>query len=326
MNETGHHTGHEGSRRGKRAGIPWGAVAAVLIAASLWGFFGGCADPRTRPLAPPSPGYTQTIVLWDRVVSGGTRLSAPFTVEQPLAPIRQLGVDHPARLSLAAYISPDADILWREAVVGDSLPHLTDSLVSYQVQIFALQFSLDSALYVDSLCRLHPDSCQPEDTLGLGAFIEQTRTDLTYWTNLWIQGTADSTRLGHERDSLAHLLDDRYRIAIWMDNDTTTRYPQATFDSSGFLGGQAIYAAATGDSTTPMPGMKGRGFSLNLDAFAAADPVNPGRSLQVNWTQCFVGLTLPCMSVGPHTLYAAVTGAGSRVTGTLVLVYEEVTP
>ena len=48
--------------------------------------------------------------------------------------------------------------------------------------------------------------------------------------------------------------------------------------------------------------------------------------LEVNWTQCFTGLTLPCLSVGPHTLHVLVTGPGSRVTGTLVLVYEEVTP
>ncbi|MCX6601324.1 MAG: hypothetical protein NT025_07160 [bacterium] len=326
MNETGHNSGHFCPRRGERAGVPWGAVAAVLIAASLWAFMGGCADPRSKPLAPASPGYTETITLWNGAVSDSEKISAPFTVGQPLAPIRQLGVDHPARLTLVAFITPDADILRRETVTGDSLPKLTDSLTLYQATVFAREFSLDSALLVDSLCRMHPDSCSPEDTLGLAALIEHLQADLIVWTDKWTAAMADTIRLGLERDSLGHLLDDRYRLAIWMDDDTTARYPQAAFDSTGFLGGQAIYAAATGDSTTALPGMKGRGFALNLDKFSAADPVNPTRSLEVNWTQCFTGLSLPCLSVGPHTLHVLVTGPGSRVTGTLVLVYEEVTP
>ena len=330
MNETGHNSGHFCPRRGERAGVPWGAVAAVLIAASLWAFLGGCADPRSKPLAPGSPAYTETIVLWDQALSDSTKISKPFTVDRPLAPIRQLGVDHPARLTLVAYISPDDDILRFETVTGDSLPKLSDSLIAYQVMIFALEFSLDSALYIDSLCDaglLPPDSCSPEDSLARWLFIEQAQADLVFWTGKWTAATSDTTRLGLERDSLGHLLDDRYRLAVWMDDDTTTRYPQAAFDSLGFLGGQAIYAAATGDTTTPLPGMKGCGFALNLDRFSAADPVNPERSLEVNWTQCFTGLEeLPCMRVGPHTLHALVTGPGSRVTGTLVLVYEEVTP
>jgi len=323
MNETGHNSGHFCPRRGERAGVPWGAVAAVLIAASLWAFMGGCADPRSKPLAPASPGYTETIVLWNGAVSDSEKISAPFTVDQPLAPIRQLGVDHPARLTLVAFISPDSSIQRRETITGDSLPKLTDSLTLYQATVFAREFSLDSALLVDELVHQDSTCC---DTTGLGALIEQLQADLIVWTDKWTAAMTDTTRLGLERDSLGHLLDDRYRLAIWMDDDTTTRYPQAAFDTLGFLGGQAIYAAATGDSTTALPGMKGRGFALNLDKFSAADPVNPRRSLEVNWTQCFTGLSLPCMSPGAHTLHVLVTGPGSRVTGTLVLVYEEVTP
>jgi hypothetical protein len=235
-----------------------------------------------------------------------------------------LGVDHPARLTVVAFISPDADIVRYETVTYDSLP-FTDSLINgYQVTVFALEFSLDSALYIDSLCDV--DTACGFDTTGLDALIDTLQVLLPYWTDKWTAARADTVRLGLERDSLGHLLDDRYRLAVWMDDDTTTRYPQAFFYADGFLGGQAIYAAATGDSTTALPGMKGRGFALNLDKFSAADPVNPRRSLEVNWTQCFAGLPLPCMSVGPHTLHALVTGPGSRVTGTLVLVYEEVTP
>lgn len=323
MNETGHNNRHSVPLWRGRAGVRWGAVAAVLIAASLWALLGGCADPRNEPLAPRSPGYTETIVLWNNTVSGGAKLTAPFTVDQPLAPIGQLGEDHPARLTIVAYIHPDAQILRREAIVLDTLPALNDSLIVFQVNLFALEFSLDSALIVDSLCRIDPNCGY--DTTGIGAFIAACREGITLWSGKITQAAADTTRLGLERDSLGIVLDDRYRLAIWMDDDTTTRYPEATFTEDFLLRGQAIYAASTGDTTTPVPGLKGRGFQLNLDAFLVADPVNPGRSMQVNWTQCFVGLELPCMDVGSHTMHAMVTGADSRITATLVLVYEEVT-
>jgi hypothetical protein len=329
MNETGHNLGHLAPRRGASAGLLWGAVAAVLIAASLWAFVGGCADPRSEPLAPASHAYTQTIVLWDSAVSSGTKLSAPFTVGQPLAPIRQLGVDHPARLTLAAYIVPDADIRRFEIITVDSLPLLTKSVNdTFQVNVFNLTFTLDSALFIDSSCTANPNC--GFDTTGLDSLIDTTRAQLNYWTAKWLRAVADIERLTPEADSLARVLDDRFQLAIWMDDDTTTRYPEAAFDTLGRLRGQRIFAAATGDTTTPLPGMKGRGFSLNLENFSVADPVNPGRSLEVNWTQCFVGFESPCLSdsagMGPHTLYARLTGPGSRITGTLVLVYREVTP
>lgn len=321
MNETGHPSPHSRPMTGVRARVAAGAVAAVLVAASL---MGGCADPRSKPLAPRSPGYTETIVLWNAAVSGGIRLSAAFTVDQPLAPIRQLGVDHPARLTLTAYINPDSSIDRYETVVQDSLPTLKDQLLNVQVRIFADEFSLDSALIVDSICRIDPDCGY--DTTGIGAFMAGLRDTLNAY-NVILDGLfADTTRLGDERDSLSHVLDDRYRVAIWMDDDTTIRYPEAQFDTLGYLNGQGLFAAATGDSTTPFPGMKGRGFQLNLDSFQAADSLNPDRSLEVNWTQCFAGLDLPCMSVGNHTLHALVTGTGSRITAALVLVYQEVTP
>ena len=324
MNETGHHTPHSRPDWGDRARVLAGAVATVLVAASLWGLMGGCADPRTEPMAPRSPGYTETIVLWNNTVSGGTKISAPFNVDQPLAPIRNLGVDHPARLTLVAYIHPDSSVLRYEAVTQDSLPTLTDQLVAVQVQLFADEFSLDSAVIVDSICRI--DTACGYDTTGIGELIAGLRAELIVFTDSLNGLTSDTTRLGEERDSLGHLLDDRFRVALWMDDDTTIRYPDATFDTLGFLTGQQIFAAVTGDSTTPYPGLKGRGFDLYLDNFQAADSLNPDRSLEVNWTQCFVGLTLPCMRVGPHTLHALVMGTDSRITATLVLVYEEVTP
>jgi hypothetical protein len=325
MNETGHNHPHfRLMSQGGRALVLAGFVAAVLVAASLWGLMGGCADPRNEPLASRSPGYTETIVLWENSVSGGSKISAPFTVDQTLTPIRRLGIDHPARLTLVAYIHPDTDVVRYETVAQDSLPFLTDKLTALQVKIFAYEFSLDSALIVDSVCRIDPNCGY--DTTGLGAFIAGLSDSLIVYNGTLTTVVGDTTRLGDERDSLGHVLDDRFRIALWMDNDSTIRYPGASFDTLGFLTGQQIFAAATGDSTSPYPGLKGRGFDLNLDSFQAADSLNPTHSLEVNWTQCFIGLQLPCMSVGEHTLYALVTGTDSRVTATLVLVYEEVTP
>jgi len=63
-----------------------------------------------------------------------------------------------------------------------------------------------------------------------------------------------------------------------------------------------------------------------MNRFESADPNNIGYSLEVNWTTCFPGSERPCLSVGDHTLRARLTGSDTRLTGTLVLVYERSTP
>lgn len=60
---------------------------------------------------------------------------------------------------------------------------------------------------------------------------------------------------------------------------------------------------------------KGRSFLLDLRQWDAADPANVGESIQLNW---FADLK----AAGPHTIWARVTGDGSRIEGTIVLVYE----
>ncbi|RPH96615.1 hypothetical protein EHM69_00830 [candidate division KSB1 bacterium] len=325
MNETQHTNQHVYPKRRVRANARWGVLAAVLVAASLWGLMGGCADPRNEPTAPVSPGHTETIVLWNNVVSGGQRISSSFHVTQPLAPINNIGVDTPARLTLVAYIQPDADILRRDTVMLAILPRLSDTLVAKQVVFFALRASLDSMAYIDSICRTTPNCGY--DTNGLGAAMAQTSADIILFGGIVDSILADTTRLGLERDSLALVLDDRYTLALWMDNDTTMFYPEAVFrDTTRHLGGQSIFDALTGDTASAMSGWKGRRFSLPLDRFQAADPNNIGLNLEVNWTVCFPGSPRPCMAEGTHSFHALLTGPDSRITATLVLVYAEERP
>jgi hypothetical protein len=97
-------------------------------------------------------------------------------------------------------------------------------------------------------------------------------------------------------------------------------YPEAVFlDSTFALEGQRIYLAATVEATQT----KGRGFNIPLDRFQAADPANLRLPLTLNWTTCFAGSSNPCMSVGQHTVKARLTGNGSKITGSLVVVYRD---
>lgn len=277
-----------------------------------------CSDPRTAPATAPEPAHTETITLWQDAVSNGQTISASFEVRAPLAEIDQPGVDEPARLTIAAFIQPDSDVSWYERIVNDSIPAWNDHFIRYLVAIEVQQGIIDSVAAVRALCDTVPDEC-PDDTSGLIP-AEQTALGIraTYQDSV-ATGQADTTRLGLNRDSLGVVLDNRYTLALWMDSDTTTAYPEGFVDAQGNLGGQEIYLAATNGVT----GMKGRGFQLDLAQFEAADLRNPGRPIEINWTTCFIGSTRPCMSVGTHTLHARATGAVSKITAAIVLVYAE---
>jgi len=321
MNETGHTKQHSSRRsRTERASARWGAVAAGLVALALGALIGGCADPRTEPAPTRSPGYTETIVLFEGVVSAGQQISVAFSVDQDLAPIVHPGQDTPARLRIAGFIrSDDPQIVRRELIVGDLLPELSDSIVGFLVTAADLELQLD---VIDS-CLAHPETC---DTTGKAAARAEALDSLQVVDSLRQVAIDDTTTLGIERDSLALVLDDRYALAIWLDEDTTTYYPEGEYVDATTVGGQGIYLASTGDSTATYPGMKGRGFDLPLDRFQAADLNSPGETREVNWTTCFPGSTRPCLSTGSHTFLARLTGTESRITATLVLVYAEETP
>jgi hypothetical protein len=238
----------------------------------------GCADPRQAPIAPGTPAYTRTVVLWEDVASGGTPRSATFVIDRELAA---------ATVTVAGFIMPDSDILHIEAIQNDSIPAKMDTITYFLVR-------LDS---------LGPDSLWSPDTTILGLALR----DSLQWN------IDDTTEMGVRRDSLILLVDDRYVLSVWADVDTTERYPEAIYlDEAGdTLSGQHFYASPS-DTVT---GMKGRSFQLDLRAWSAADIANEGRPIEINW--------LSRLIPGEHTISVRMTGSGSRITGTIMLVIGE---
>ncbi len=277
-----------------------------------------CSDPRTAPATSPEPAHTESITLWQDAVSNGQVIDASFSVRQELAEIDQPGVDTPARLTIAAYIQPDNDINWYEKIVNDSIPAWNDPFIRYLVGIEGQQGIVDSVAGVRALCDTVPESC-PDDTSGLIPAETAAMGIISLYQDSLETGQADTTRLGQARDSLGVVLDNRYTLALWMDSDTSTAFPDGLIDAEGRIGGQQFYLAATNGATS----MKGRSFHIDLAQFEAADLHNPGRPIEINWTTCFIGSTRPCLSVGTHTLHARATGAVTKITAAIVLVYAE---
>jgi hypothetical protein len=326
-----------------------------LLAIGLSLLIIGCADERTPPVAVNAPANTETIVLWQNAVSDGDTVSAQFTVRDTLAPITRVGLDAPARLFLWAFIEPNSDVLWREAIMDDSLPPMTDRGIDYQVlldrfgkvqdSLFFIEqhadsFAFDSTecdspsftiiegdtLWCDSiLFRMYPDSMF-YDTTGLAVHQAENDSLVLVYTNLNTTLGRDSTLMGLRRDSLGYLLDDRFSLAIWLDDATALAYPEAVYNDTLLtadtllLSGQYIYRAVT-DTLT---GLKGRGFELNLSSFEGAARSTPYHTTEFVWT-CNPGMTR-CLYPGIHTLHARLNGGHTRITGSIVLVYEELLP
>lgn len=328
-------------------GLIWPTVRAVGVLATILLLVSACADPREEPTRPPDQGYTETVVLWEDEASSGQQISAEFEVKTELATISP--GDTPARLTLWAYIEPDDDIGWIEAIRNDSIPDIKDDILSLQIDIEGLladirryenasdaaQVTADSLQTVLDSCRIH--ECPGVDTTALINEIDALETDIiAYGDSVLMAGNemasldstingfmADTTALGVRRDSLGIVVDGRFTLAIWLDDDTSSVYPNALVDSMGRIVGQTIFAAETNAST----GMKAKRFRLNLRKFDAAD-FRPGYidfPLEINWT-CYPGSEHVCLSVGMHTLKARLTGTNTRIAGTLVLVYEEELP
>ncbi|MBU1937815.1 hypothetical protein KKG05_10495 [bacterium] len=252
-------------------------IFLILLIAVL---VSGCADPRTPPPVASEPTYTETVLLWDDIASGNTPQSATFTVERELVS---------ARLTVAGYITPDDDILWIEAIKNDSIPEKVDIITGYLVEL--------DGLGPDTLWS-HEDSI-----IGLAY------RDSLQWE------TDDTTAMGDRRDSLTLIVDNRFTLALWLDEpaaDTTAKYPEAIYiDDAGTLSGQHFYISPT-DSAS---GHKARSFQMLLRQWSAADLSNVGRPIEINW--------LRNLSVGNHTVRVKLTGVDSRIIGTIVLVYRE---
>ena len=285
-------------------------IFLILLTAVL---VSGCADPRTPPPVTPEPTYTKTVLLWDDIESGDVPQSATFTVERELVS---------ARLTVAGYISPDDDILWRETVINDSIPPIADEITGYLIAIEGVEGEIENVLIaLDTLGE--PDSSWTnEDSLYWLALQDSLMDDSVHWWELqdnlnW--ATDDTTSMGVRRDSLTLVVDDRFTLALWLDEpaaDTTAKYPEAIYtDEVGTLNGQHFYFSPT-DSAS---GKKARSFQMLLRQWTAADPANVGRPIEVNWLAELSSGEQP----SDHTVRVKLTGIDSRIIGTIVLVYRE---
>jgi hypothetical protein len=306
-------------------GTLWGVIAAVLVTAALLSLFSGCSDKRSAPLASATPGYTETKVLWENVVSDGQKISTTFEVPQVLAPITRPGQDSPARLTIVTYLrDSDSQVSRRDTILLAQIPHLSDSATNIQVVLVPAAKMLDTLMRSDTLCRLHPNLCY-WDTLELRRWIDSIGIIVQHQTTLLNNVNAAIAVLQSESDSLTHVLENRYTMAIWLDADTAEAqavYPSALFGSNNAIFGQALYTAQIDTATH----YRGKGFRINLDRISAADNQHPGYPIEVNWTTCFTGSNRPCLAVGNHTIYARVTGSDTKLTASIVLVYAEARP
>lgn len=279
---------------------------------------GSCADERTEPPTAPDPGYTQTIVLAQDAVSSGQEVTLTFTVDSELAPVTLPGVDQPARLFLTAFIRPDNDILWREAIIDDSIPAWEDPVLIYQIAIEESETIVDNLNALIDSCEADPE-CPPDSLTGLQAALADEEATLAAWQDSLAAANADTTRLGLVRDSLSVVVDDRFRLALKFDDDPLLAYPAAVFTNEDYeLSGQEIYLAATGNNE-----LKGKTFTLDLAQFDAADMNNIGRPIELNWTTCFSGVDRPCLAPGNHSFTVSLTGSETYISAVLVLVYAE---
>lgn len=247
----------------------------------------GCADPRTPPPASSETGYTRTIILWEDAVSGEQVLNAAFQVDSDL---------ESAILTVAGFIHPDSSIDSMEALVNIWLPAKANKITGYLVVM--------DGLGADSTWS-HEDSL-----VGIA-----TRDSLN-------QALADTTAMGELRDSLIVVVDTRFVLSVWLDEaayDSLAKYPEAVYLDDTTLSGQHFYASPSDTDSVSVPGTyimtKGRSFQLRMRQWNAADASNVGRYIELNW--------LSRLTPGEHTLRSRLTQEGSRITGTIVLVYGE---
>jgi len=355
MNETASIFPARGRRNRRRgADLRWATWIAALMAVCLIGLIAGCSDERTSPPTSSNPSHMRQYDLWSQQASSGETISASFTVERELA-----DVEAPVLLTIVTHLETAADPnLVRFDAVTDSLEWLSSALTRYETRLFRLGQDLQTLTAIDSLWLIYPDSmvlafdstsCDTHvticgdtiycdslnwamypdsmipafDTTGIGACRVYVNGLIALYEDSTDWAADAQARMGDESDELSAYLDNVYTLALWMDDDTTTRYPNAVYVNPDLeLGGQLLYSVVT-DSAT---GLKSRGMSLRLKRFESCDPVNLGETLEVNWVTCFAGSARPCMSVGEHTLRASLNGANTRISGTLVLIYEEAQP
>lgn len=263
------------------------SIQLFLVVVFIALLVAGCADPRTSPPIMSEPAYTETKTLWDDIVSGGEARGATFAIDRDILS---------AKLTIAGFITPDSSILWYEALLNDSIPTKEDEIEYFD----------------GTLAKLGPDSLwSPEDS-AIGVPLQ----DSLRWA------TDARAAMGERLYSLIVIIDNRFVLSIWFDEDavdSTALYPDAVYTHPDTLAGQHFYSSPSDTDSVSVSGSyiitKGRSFQLDLGGFEVADPDPIGFAVEINW--------LLRLTPGSHTIRARMKGDGSKITGTIVLVYSE---
>jgi len=211
----------------------------IVALAALIFLASSCSDSRTAPTSPAAPSYNQTVVLFDRAAAAGADKIGTFTPRDTIVE---------AQLYLYGFLKPDAG-LNAYTELGVQADSLKDAISGVDGQILNIRIKEN---------KTHEDSVAIDS-------LQAVRDDLDNRRNFKLQ----------QRDSLDTVLDDRFKISVWLDNDPYEYYPNAVFlDSTVYpflhsdhsLWGQGFFLTQPDTA-----GWRGMRIILDLSGFWVAD-------------------------------------------------------
>jgi len=270
----------------------------VLSAVAI---FAGCTDDRKAPTQTGEPAYSQTFVLLNHKAAAGTELTATFTVRDTITS---------GRLLLSGFIRPDPAMQWY-LDLGTELDSIADRLLSLEGMILNLEVKQNKT----------PEDLHAIDSLmGVKAGTETEKT----------------ARLTTQ-DSLDTRLDDRFKVAVWLDGDAAELYPRAIYlDSTAapahlhsgerVVWGQGYYLAQEDTG-----GVYGKTMQLDLRRMMVADatyqnPTKPARPANPDLLPELFPVTdwLTRLNPGTHTIHFrfASPGTATELSASLYVVFK----
>lgn len=218
--------------------------------------FSACEDEITTPTESVQPTYVETQVLHDRTPSNGVEIEAQFTLRDEVAS---------GKIILFCFFRPDADFL-RIGQLDDEIEGLKDANDSLSGVIFD---------------RWAAGTLSEADSLAL--------------VQMKVDNFDGISQREIERDVLDTWLDDRFKVAIRLNDDVNKKYPLAIqlnsssinsstgtetlefLADSTIIWGQGIHLAEGA-----VEGWYGKRIEINLDEFWIADldwvhPQKPAR-------------------------------------------------
>ena len=271
-----------------------------------------CEDERVLPVTPPADSYTETITLLEDATANGQDLRGTFTL---------LDEVEDGFITVACFLQPDGALNYFDQI-GEEIEDLNQENEDIDLEIINIELqevlTPEDSLRLDSLRAVKAEN---EIEVGLSEVLQ---------------------------DSLDTWLDDRFKLSVWMNNDTVEYYPGAIFldstslnadgvpmnylEDQSIVWGQGFYLAPF-DSVS---GWRGMTIRLDLDEFWVADGgwdlvegafhhhAKPERA--VSYTNQYpIREWLDRMTpAGSHTIHFRFGAAGlsTKVTASLYVVYK----